>query len=91
MDTSSASPWSGSPNAPRISHPVYFSEKVNFAGFLLSAVFYGASAYAFAVRAHLTYSIRCSRDCYRSLPPMYEGIIKFRQSHERVHQAGARR
>ena len=41
MESSSQKPWSDNPNAPQISYSLYFAEKVNFAGFLIGAIFYG--------------------------------------------------
>lgn len=34
-------PWSNNPNAPKISHDLYFREKANLAGFLISSILYG--------------------------------------------------
>ena len=34
-------PWSTNPNAPNITHEIYFAEKANFAGILIGAILYG--------------------------------------------------
>jgi hypothetical protein len=41
MDDSSGRPWSNNPSAPQIPYNVYYAEKVNFAGILIGATFYG--------------------------------------------------
>lgn len=34
-------PWSDNPNAPKISHTVYFEEKASYAGILIASMLYG--------------------------------------------------
>ena len=41
MSDSRLIPWSDNPNAPKISYPLYFSEKTNFTGVVLGSIFYG--------------------------------------------------
>ena len=43
MNVSQEQPWSDKPNAPKITYRVYFDEKANLAGYLISSVLYGAS------------------------------------------------
>ena len=42
MSESQEQPWSDNPNAPQISHELYFAEKTYFAGILLASILYGA-------------------------------------------------
>ena len=42
-DSQESQPWSDNPNAPNISHYVYFLEKIWFAGNLITSILYGAS------------------------------------------------
>ena len=41
MSGSQEQPWSGNPNAPKISHDVYLREKAWFTGILVGAILYG--------------------------------------------------
>jgi hypothetical protein len=45
MANSSEKSWSNNPNAPHIPHWMYHEEKVNLAGNLLGAMFYGMPTY----------------------------------------------
>ena len=55
MSDTEQNPWSDNPNAPKIPHDVYFSEKIVFAGLLIAAVLYGINApYLHAVLSVLT-------------------------------------
>jgi hypothetical protein len=58
MSDSSKNPWSSNPNAPQITHFEYVSEKSNFAGSLVGAVFYGSPTCTCpCIRAHIFCSI----------------------------------
>ena len=41
MSGSQKQPWSDDPNAPKIPYRLYFDEKANIAGYLVSSVLYG--------------------------------------------------
>ena len=43
MSNSQDQPWSDNPNAPKISHSLYVSEKAIFAGHFLHSILYGTS------------------------------------------------
>ena len=47
MSDSSEKPWSNNPFAPQIPYSLYFSEKANFAGILIGAIFYGTSVHVY--------------------------------------------
>ena len=71
MGDSSENPWSHNPNAPQIPYSLYFAEKINFAGYLVGAVFYGGSIPA---RPHTVSLTHRFRDCRHPLLPMLERV-----------------
>ena len=61
MSDSQEQPWSDNPNAPKIPYRIYFDEKANFAGHLLTSILYGTPdtplPIPLSVRAHSVCSI----------------------------------
>ena len=41
MSDSKEKPWSDNPNAPKVPYHLYFDEKANFSGYIVSSVLYG--------------------------------------------------
>jgi len=56
MSDPSQKPWSDNPNAPRIPHDLYVSEKAVFAGGLIGVILYGLPTYI-SVRSVLTHVV----------------------------------
>ena len=88
MSDFSGQPWSDNPNAPNITHSVYFAEKANFAGMLISSILYGEremlpptcpsiGAYFF-VRFTLGVLIVLFFQCIATLfKPVHDGRVKW--------------
>jgi hypothetical protein len=72
MSDNSQVPWSVDPNAPLIPYSLYQAEKYNFAGVLITAMFYGGLTHA-SVCPHL-FDLPCSRDRHRSVLSMHERV-----------------
>lgn len=68
-------PWSDNPNAPKISHALYILEKADFAGYLLTAILYGAPRTSAptcpSICAHFIPSVYI-RDAHRAVLQMYD-------------------
>ena len=84
-------PWSDNPNAPKISHTIYFDEKVWFVGNSLSSILYGAPQTPPLTRpslcAHFVYLVY-SRDSHRCVPTMYSRAAQYRPSQRETYQVG---
>ena len=86
MSEDSQVPWSDDPNAPQIPYVLYESEKYNFAGIVLTAMFYGEPIHASVYPIPQIYH---PRDCRPSVLPMHGRVAQSFQP-QKGHLVGPR-
>ena len=93
MPDSQEQSWSDDPNAPKITHYLYFREKAGFAGYLIGSILYGTlkvpPPMRPPIRAHFVRSV-CTRGSHRAVLQMYSRTVYPYPPQRGAYQVGTR-
>ena len=88
MSDPPGNPWTDNPNAPHFYYDEYLFFKEEFAGYLISTIFYGLPAHQFIDLCSPYLFDHNPRNCCCSFLSMHERVAQSRNLQKECHQMG---